>query len=72
MYVVPVAPEIGAPLTDHWLPLAALEVSVTLPPAQKVVALPALIVGVAGIGLTVTAVAADEALLQPLVVTTTV
>jgi hypothetical protein len=35
------------------LPLALLEVSVTLPPAQNVVAPPAVIVGVAGVGLTV-------------------
>ena len=36
----------------------------TLPPAQKVVALPGVIVGVAGIGLTVTAIAFDGSLGQ--------
>ena len=72
MYCWPVAPPIGLPLTDHWLPDALLDVSVTLPPVQNVVAPPALMVGVAGIGLTVTTVAADCALLQPLVVTATV
>jgi len=54
------------------LPLALLEVSVTLPPVQNVVGPPGVIVGVAGIGLTVTAVAAEAALEQPLVVTMTV
>jgi hypothetical protein len=54
------------------LSVALEDVSVTLPPAQNVVAPPALIVGVAGIGLTVTLVAADAALAQPLVVTMTV
>ena len=56
----------------HWLPDALLEVSRTLPPLQNVVGPPGVIVGVAGIGLTVTVVAADGALLQPLAVTTTV
>lgn len=37
----------------HWLPVAEEEVSVTDPPEQKVVALPAEMVGVVGIGLTV-------------------
>jgi hypothetical protein len=54
------------------LPDADEEVSVTLPPEQKVVALPAEIVGVEGIGLTVTAVAEEAAEEQPLVVTRTV
>jgi hypothetical protein len=54
------------------LPVALDDVSVTLPPAQNVVALPGVIVGVAGIGFTVTLVAADAALAQPLVVTMTV
>lgn len=40
----------------HKLPEADDEVSVTLPPWQKVVGPPALIVGVAGIGLTVTTI----------------
>ena len=39
---------------DHVLPVAADEVSVTLPPWQNVVAPPAAIVGVAGVGFTVT------------------
>jgi hypothetical protein len=46
------------------------DVSVTLPPAQNVVALPALIVGVAGVGLTTTFVV-PAALVQPLTVTET-
>jgi xanthosine utilization system XapX-like protein len=54
------------------LPLALLDVSVTLPPAQNVVGPLGVIVGVAGIGLTVTFVAAEAALAQPEVVTTTV
>jgi hypothetical protein len=53
------------------LPLALLDVSVTLPPVQKVVGPLGVIVGVAGAGVTVTAVDADGALEQPLVVTTT-
>lgn len=40
-------------------PVAAEDVRVTEPPAQKVVGPPAVIVGVAGIGFTVTVVAAD-------------
>ena len=36
------------------------EVKVTEPPAQNVVVLPAVIVGVAGVGLTVTAIVFDE------------
>jgi hypothetical protein len=60
-----VAPLIGAPLRNQWLPVRLLDVSVTLPPWQKVVAVVWLIVGVAGNGLTVTPVAADVAL-QPL------
>jgi len=43
----------------------ALEVNVTLPPAQKVKGPPAVIVGVAGKAFTVTTVAADDALWQP-------
>jgi hypothetical protein len=37
------------------------DVSVTLPPSQNVVALPALIVGVGGFGFTVTVVIAEVA-----------
>jgi hypothetical protein len=54
------------------LPLALLEVSVTLPPLQNVVGPPGVTVGVDGIEFTVTTVAEDGALGQPLVVTTTV
>jgi hypothetical protein len=54
------------------LPLALLEVSPTLLPAQNVVGPPGVIVGVAGSGLTVTTVAADAALLQPVAVVVTV
>ena len=56
----------------HWLPVADDEVSNTEPPAQKVVAPPGVIVGVAGIAFTVTTVAAEASDGQPLVVTTTV
>ena len=48
------------------MPLALLEVSVTLPPAQNVVGPPGVIVGVAGSGFTVTTVAEEAALTQPL------
>jgi hypothetical protein len=51
------------------LPPAPLEVKVTLPPAQKVVGPPGVMVGVAGIGFTVTVVAAEEALAQSFIVT---
>ena len=44
----------------------------TDPPAQNVVGPPGVIVGVAGIGFTVTVVGADAALLQPPEVTATV
>lgn len=43
-----------------------LEVKVTLPPAQKVVGPPAVIVGIAGKAFTVTIVGTDEALWHPL------
>ena len=49
------------PPGDHTLLVALLEVKVTLPPAQKVVAPPAVIVGVAGAGFTVTTVAVEVA-----------
>ena len=54
------------------MPLDALEVSTTLPPVQNVVADPALMVGVAGIALTVTVVPALAELEHPLTVDTTV
>jgi hypothetical protein len=50
---------------DQVFPVAEDEVKVTEPPAQKVVGPPAVIVGVAGSGFTVTVVAAD-AEVQPL------
>src|SRR5258706_16076148 len=60
-----VAPPMGLPFRNHWLPDALLDVSVTLPPVQKVVGPPGVIVGVAGGGLTVTVVGAEAALVQP-------
>ena len=42
------APPIGLPFRNHWLPDALDEVSVTLPPEQNVVGPPGVIVGVAG------------------------
>ena len=72
LYVLFVAPPIGLPLRYHWLPVALDDVSVTLPPVQNVVAPSGVIVGVAGIGFTVTLVADDAALVQPVVVTVTV
>ena len=45
------------------MPVALEEVRTTLPPSQNVVVVPAVIVGAAGIGLTVTVVAGDIALL---------
>jgi hypothetical protein len=65
-----VAPPIGEPSRYHWLPVALLEVSVTLSPAQKVVGPLALIVGVDGIGFTTTVVD-PAAEVQPLTVTVT-
>jgi hypothetical protein len=50
------------------LPLALLELSETLAPVQKVVGPPGVIVGVAGIGFTVTVVALEGELVQPLAV----
>ena len=48
-------------LSDHMIPDDWLEVSVTLPPLQKVTGPPAEIVGVVGVGFTVTAIAFDTA-----------
>src|ERR1051325_375642 len=72
LFVLAVAPAMGEPPRYHWLPDALLEVSVTEPPAQNVVGPPGVMVGVAGIGFTVTGVAVDEALGQPETVTPTV
>ena len=52
--------------------MAEDEVKVTLPPSQKVVDPPAVMVGVAGNGVTVTVVPAEVAEVQPPVVTATV
>lgn len=49
---------------DHRYPELTLDVRVTLPPAQKVVTPEAVIVGVAGMGLTVTVVAREAGLRQ--------
>ena len=46
---------------DHKFPVAEEDVSVTDPPAQKVVALPAVMVGATGIGLTVTLIVFETA-----------
>ena len=70
-YVGFVAPLMAPPLRDHWLPVALFDVSVSLPPAQKVVGPPALIVGVA-VELTVTVVGSEAALGQPRAVAITV
>lgn len=70
--VWPVAPVMIVPSDFHWFPLGELLVSVTLPPAQKVVGPPAEIVGVAGGGLTVTVVAAEVAAQPAASVTVTV
>ena len=72
LYVSFVAPLIATLFRYHWLPLALLEVSVTLPLAQNVVGPLGVIVGVGGIGFTVTLVAADGALAHPRLVTMTV
>ena len=52
------------------MPEALLLVSVTLPPEQKVVGPPAVIVGVVGVGFTVTVVEALVALQAPAVTVT--
>ena len=57
---------------DQTFPLADEEVKTTLPPEQKLRGPPAEIVGVAGVGFTVTVVPADVADVQPAVVTATV
>jgi hypothetical protein len=68
--VVAVIDCVVAPPGDQTLPLAEDEVSVTLPPEQNVVGPPAEIVGVAGVGFTVTVVPADVAEQPPLVTVT--
>ncbi len=71
-YVVPVAPVIAVPLLYHWLPVAADDVSVTLLPVQNVVAPVVVTVGVAGVVVTITVVAADIGEKQPFVPVCTV
>ena len=58
-----------APLLQT-LPVAALEVKITFPPSQKVVAPLAVIVGVTGNGFTVTSMLLDVVLPHELVVVT--
>jgi hypothetical protein len=53
-----------APVDQRYV-VPALEVNVTLPPVQKVNGPLAVIVGIGGIGLTVTDVAADGAEVHP-------
>ncbi len=62
--VVTVMACVVAPPGDQVLPKATLEVKTTFPPAQKVVGPPAVTLGAAGIGFTVTTVGADVAV-QP-------
>ena len=52
--------------------MALLDVNVTLPPTKKVVGPPGVMVGVAGIGFTVTKVGAEGALAQPFAESVTV
>lgn len=61
-----------APPGDQRLPLEALEVSVTLPPTQKVVGPLGVITGPAGAGVTVTTTGAEAAETQPEAVSVTV
>src|SRR5437763_10405750 len=70
MYCCPMAPPMGELSRDHWLPVALLEVRVTLPPAQNVVAPPGVMVGVGRAVLTATFVV-PAAEVQPLTVTVT-
>ena len=61
-----------APPGVQVLPLALLEVRVTLWPEQNVVGPPGVMVGAAGVGFTVTTTGVETALLQPLWTTWTV
>ena len=58
-----------APPGVQTLPVVALEVSTTLPPVQKVVGPPGVMVGVAGLALTITVIALDAGEAQPLLTT---
>ena len=60
-----------APPGVQTLPVGLLEVKVTLPPEQKVVGPPAVIVGTAGSGFTVTVIALEAADAHPPLFTTT-
>jgi hypothetical protein len=60
-----VSPLMSTPFNCHWLPVGELLVSVTSPPAQKLVGPDAEIVGAVGAGSTCTAIAADS-VAQPL------
>lgn len=60
-----------APL-DQRFPVADDDVKTTLPPVQKVVGPPAVIVGVAGAGVTVIVLAVDGFEVQPFTVVVTV
>ncbi len=60
-----------APPGVQTLSVALLEIKITLSPEQKVVGPPAVIVGVAGSGFTVTAMLLDAAEIQPPLSTTT-
>ena len=57
-----VCPFIATPLKYHWFPEVAEEMSVTLDPSQIVVELFAEIIGVAGVGFTVTLITPELAL----------
>ena len=59
------------PPGDQMLSVALLEVKVTLPPEQKLVGPPAVIVGVVGAGFTVTLIVLEAAEAQPPLFTTT-
>ena len=59
------APLSRTPSRYHWLPVALLDVNVLPPALQNCTEPLGVIVGVAGIALTVTAVIADAALVQP-------
>lgn len=67
-----VAPPIGLPPAYHWFPVGELDDSITDPPVQNVVEEPGVIVGVVGVGLTVTTVPVEGDELHPLEETTTV
>jgi hypothetical protein len=69
--VVTLIDDVVAPLLQL-LPEAALEVSVTLPPEQMVVDPLGVMVGVGGMGFTVTTTGVETAEVQPAAISTTV